>query len=149
MVWFQFMLIWIANLPYEVIWYLPRLHGGWQWVAYALFVFHFIIPFSLLLLRNLQAAPADAGEGGRAAAGDATGYVYYLVMPSFLDTTLIEHWMDFLTPIGIGGIWLWCFLRELKRRPLLARRSEDRAEAVHLRRLDEEAAARPQGVPNG
>ena len=24
MVWFQFMLIWIANLPYEVIWYLPR-----------------------------------------------------------------------------------------------------------------------------
>ncbi len=39
MVFFQFMLIWIANLPYEVIWYLPRSRNGWQWVTWVLFIF--------------------------------------------------------------------------------------------------------------
>ena len=73
MVWFQFMLIWIANLPYEVIWYLPRSRGGWQWVAWALLVFHFIVPFFLLLHAGCQAASAELGSGGRSAPGDAIG----------------------------------------------------------------------------
>ncbi|HZZ80217.1 MAG TPA: hypothetical protein VFE62_17010 [Gemmataceae bacterium] len=143
MVWFQFMLIWIANFPYEVIWYLPRSRGGWQWVAYTLLVFHFIIPFSLLLSRDLkQHLPTLAKIAGLILATHLA-YVYYLVMPSFPDSTILEHWMDFVMPIGIGGLWLWSFLHELKRRPLLARQPEDRAEALHLRKLDEEAARRP------
>ncbi len=135
MVWFQFMLIWIANLPYEVIWYLPRSSGGWQWVAWALLVFHFIIPFFLLLLRDLkQHLPTLAKVAGLLAAAQLV-YVYYLVMPSFPDTSLSEHWMDFLTPFGLGGLWLWCFLRELQRRPLLPRRSEQAAEATSVPEL--------------
>jgi hypothetical protein len=47
MEWFQFMLIWIANLPWEVAWYLARSRNGWQWVAWALFVFHFAVPYPL------------------------------------------------------------------------------------------------------
>ena len=49
---FQIMLIWIANLPYDISWYLPRVRGGWQWVGWALFIFHFAIPFFLLLMRR-------------------------------------------------------------------------------------------------
>src|SRR6185312_14677474 len=41
MVFFQFMLIWIANLPYDVLWLLTRSGGGWTMVAWVLFVFHF------------------------------------------------------------------------------------------------------------
>jgi hypothetical protein len=29
MAWFQFMLVWIANIPVDVVWYLPRLRGAW------------------------------------------------------------------------------------------------------------------------
>ena len=61
MAFFQFMLIWIANLPYDVMWYLPRSSGGWQYVAWALFVFHFAMPFFLLLMRDVKQQPADAG----------------------------------------------------------------------------------------
>jgi hypothetical protein len=144
MVWFQFMLIWIANLPNEVLWYLPRSEHGWQWVAYALMVFHFIIPFFLLLMRDIKQHLPTLAKIAGLLLGAHLVYVYYLVMPSFPDTTLSQHWMDFVTPIGIGGLWLWCFVRELKRRPLLPRRSEYRAEAVHLLQLDREAAHRPQ-----
>ena len=73
MVWFQFMLIWIANLPSTSIWYLPRSRGGWQWVAWALFVFHFAVPFFLLLLRDGQARTRDAGRGRRPDAVHAAG----------------------------------------------------------------------------
>ena len=30
-------------------------------------------------------------------------FMYYQVMPDFPPTSLSEHWMDFLVPIGIGG----------------------------------------------
>ena len=74
MVWFQFMLIWIANLRYEVIWYLPRSEGGWQWVAWALLaIFHFVGAVLLAAPARREATLARAGERGRAATGHATG----------------------------------------------------------------------------
>jgi hypothetical protein len=146
MVWFQFMLIWIANLPHEVAWYLPRSRGGWQWVAQALFVFHFAIPFFLLLMREVKRhLPTLAKVAGLLLVMQLV-YVHYLVMPAFPETDLSEHWMDFLMPFGVGGLWLGSFVRELKRRPLLPRRAEDQAAAVHLRGFDEGAAARPREV---
>ena len=54
MVCFQFMLIWIANLPVDVIWYLPRATRPWQGVAWAIFLFHFAVPFFLLLMRPIK-----------------------------------------------------------------------------------------------
>lgn len=149
MVWFQFMLIWIANLPYEVIWYLPRSRGGWQWVAWALCVFHFIVPFFLLLMRDVKRhLPTLAKVAGLLLAMQLV-YDYYLVMPAFVGTHIGQHWMDFLTPFAVGGLWLADFLWQLGRRPLVARRPEDRAEAVHLRELDAEAATRPQEMRHG
>jgi hypothetical protein len=145
MVWFQFMLIWIANLPYEVIWYLPRSRGGWQWVAWALLVFHFIIPFFLLLLRDVKQHLPTLARTAALLLFMQLVYVYYLVMPSFPARALSQHWMDFLTPFAVGGIWLAAFLHELKRRPLLPRRLEATAEAARLRGLDAEATAREAG----
>src|SRR5262249_31640251 len=62
---FQFMLIWIANLPQEVIWYTARSHGGWEWVAGALVVLQFAVPFFLLLQRAVKRNPVSlAGVAG-------------------------------------------------------------------------------------
>ena len=54
MAWFQFMLIWIANLPVDVVWYLPRATSPWQWVMWAIVLFHFTVPFFLLLMRPIK-----------------------------------------------------------------------------------------------
>ena len=48
----QFLIIWSGNLAEEIPWYLRRTRGGWQWVALALIVFHFFLPFFVLLFRE-------------------------------------------------------------------------------------------------
>jgi hypothetical protein len=51
------MLIWIADIPEEVPWYILRIDGGWRWVALFLALFHFVVPFFLLLSRDLKRDP--------------------------------------------------------------------------------------------
>ncbi len=53
----QFMLIWIANIPEEVPWYILRINGGWRWVGAFLALFQFLVPFFLLLSRDLKRNP--------------------------------------------------------------------------------------------
>jgi len=45
----QYMLIWYANLPEEVVWFKHRIEGHWYPVALLLPLFHFFIPFFLLV----------------------------------------------------------------------------------------------------
>jgi hypothetical protein len=141
---FQFMLIWIANLPYDISWYLPRSQGGWQWVAWALFLFHFTIPFFLLLMRDVKQNPRNLAEVAGLVLFMQLVYGYYQIMPAFPGTHLAEHWMDFLTPFAVGGLWLGYFLWQLKRYPGLPQHDVNRESALHLHGLDLEEAAREQ-----
>ncbi len=56
--------------------------------------------------------------------------------------------MDFLTPVGLGGLWLANFLWELKRAPLLPRYDPNQTAAVHLRE-EEAEMARAEEVLHG
>ena len=99
----QFLIIWAGNLPDEIPWYLERLNGGWQFVALALVVGHFALPFALLLSRDLKrnfkllashrgVHPVHAA-GRSVLAGDAG-------LPPRASFGL--SWMDFTAPIGSG-----------------------------------------------
>ena len=50
----QFIIIWAGNLPEEIPWYMTRLNGGWQFVGLLLVLGHFVLPFALLLSRDLK-----------------------------------------------------------------------------------------------
>jgi hypothetical protein len=65
-------------------------------------------------------------------------------MPAFPDTGVAEHWMDFLTPIGVGGLWLAYFCWQLKRSPIVPLHDPSQEVAVHLRAVDQEEAAREE-----
>src|SRR5204863_2956018 len=54
----QYMLTWIGNLPEEIPYYLKRTGGGWGWYAALAVVFHFPIPFLLLLFRRVKSSPS-------------------------------------------------------------------------------------------
>jgi hypothetical protein len=41
------------------------------------------------------------------------------VTPIFHPDGFTVHWLDFAAPAGIGGLWLWMFLAQLKSQPLL------------------------------
>ncbi len=150
MTFFQFMLTWIADLPYDVSWYTPRGQGGWQYVAWAVFVLQFSVPFFLLLMRPIKKNPITLGATAALVLCMHLVYTYYQVMPSFVEaTTLGQHWMDFLTPLGLGGLWVPFFLWQLTRAPLLPAHDANREGAIHLRYLDEEQAIREAELRHG
>ena len=67
----QYLIIWSGNLTDEIPWYLKRTRGGWEWVAVALVVCQFFLPFFLLVDPREQAAcPGARGRGAR-HPGDA------------------------------------------------------------------------------
>jgi hypothetical protein len=50
----EFLIIWSGNIPDELPWYLNRIHGGWWTICTADFICHWLIPFCLLLSRELK-----------------------------------------------------------------------------------------------
>ena len=146
MAWFQFMLIWIANLPVDVVWYLPRATSPWQWVMWAIVIFHFTVPFFLLLVRRIKRnSKAVAGIAGLVLFMHLL-FMDYQVIPDFPFANLGECWMALLVPIGIGGLWLARFLWQLERYPLLPLHDHNRAAALRLRHLDAEESAREEAL---
>jgi hypothetical protein len=53
----QYMLMWYANMPEEVFWYKDRLQGAWGPLLLALAVFHFLVPFFILIPRGAKSNP--------------------------------------------------------------------------------------------
>jgi hypothetical protein len=122
----QWIIIWSGNLAEETPWYIRRLHGGWQWVALVVVVFHFFLPFLLLLSRDLK---RDARRLAQVAAVLLVMRVldlFWLVAPDAPighqggHAGLHVHWMDLTAVVGVGGLWLWYFVRGLSQRPLLS-----------------------------
>jgi hypothetical protein len=115
----QFLIIWAGNLPEEIPWYLRRLNGGWAWVAFSLVVFHFALPFLLLLQRGIKRNTGLLYKVCLLMIVIRLVDVYWIVEPSFYDQQLKVNWMDFVTPLLAGGAWLMLFFWQLKSRPLV------------------------------
>jgi hypothetical protein len=115
----QFLIIWAGNLPEEIPWYLVRLRGGWQYVALALVLGHFALPFALLLSRDLKRNFKLLASIAIFVLFMRMVDLYWLVAPDFRQASFGLSWMDFSAPIGMGGIWLAYFLIQLGKRPLM------------------------------
>ena len=53
----QYLLMWYANLPEEVFWYRERLQGPWLPLVLGLALFHFFVPFFVLVPRDAKSDP--------------------------------------------------------------------------------------------
>jgi hypothetical protein len=114
----QWLIIWAGNLPEEISWYVRRLNGGWGWIGLFLVIFHFVVPFLLLLSRPFKR--------------DVTRLVWlaiWLMLMRYLDLfwiiepnfskTLNFTLADVVVPVAMGGLWLAYFFRNLNSMPLL------------------------------
>jgi hypothetical protein len=108
----QFMLIWIANVPEEVPWYILRINGGWRWVGAFLALFHFLVPFFLLLNRAITRNPRRLAW--------VAGWIlvvhwidlYWLVMPHLHPDGPRPSLLDLTACLGVGGVAVaWTVLR--------------------------------------
>jgi hypothetical protein len=115
----QYLIIWSANLPDEIPWYMSRLAGGWMWVAMFLITFHFAAPFLVLLLRATKRRPEILRVVAIGLLVMRLVDLHFIVMPALRPGDITVHWMDILAPIGIGGLWLWMFLGQLRGRAFL------------------------------
>jgi hypothetical protein len=120
----QFLIIWSGNLTEEIPWYLRRTGGGWQWVAVALVVFQFFMPFFTLLFRENKRATTRIS---RVALWILAVYwinLVWLVIPATSDPASphipwAEVFLSLVATVGIGGVWVSFFVRSLKGRPLV------------------------------
>jgi hypothetical protein len=100
----QFMLIWIANIPEEVPWYILRIEGGWRWVGLFLAAFHFIVPFFLLMQKSITRNPARLARVAGWLLVVHWIDLYWLVMPH-LHRDGPRPWLFDLTAfVGVGGV---------------------------------------------
>jgi hypothetical protein len=128
----QYMLTFAANLTEEIPYMTTRIRNGWQYLALFLTIFHFAVPFLLLLSRNVK---RDARRLVIIAVWLIVmrfADIYMLVTPEFASDgtnlhTLTEgehvshfflYFTDLAAPLAIGGLWVWMFLTQLKQRPL-------------------------------
>ncbi|HKP71056.1 MAG TPA: hypothetical protein VJV05_17345 [Pyrinomonadaceae bacterium] len=122
----QYLIIYSGNIPEETVWFIKRSTGGWGWMAWALILFHFAVPFLILLQQDLKRKP-------KKLALVAIFILFMRIVDSFwyigpsprihaegiAPTAFIVSWMDFAAPIGMGGFWVAYFINQLTKRPLV------------------------------
>jgi hypothetical protein len=129
----QYMLVYAANIVEEIPYFISRISGGWQYLAVFLVVFHFVVPFLLLLSRDLKRMPHRLVWVALAILVMRYIDLFMLVTPEFdvsganlhlltgeHESHFFVHWMDLAAPLAIGGLWLWMFFTQLAQRPLFA-----------------------------
>jgi hypothetical protein len=115
----QFLIIWAGNLQNEIPWYVVRAHGGWAWVALFLIVFHFAVPFLLLLQRVVTYQKRLLAVVAALLFLVSIVDLFWLMVPAYDHTGPHFHWADWVAIVGVGGIWVGLFLTQLKSRPVL------------------------------
>jgi hypothetical protein len=114
----QFLIIWSGNIPEEAVFYLKRIEGGWRYVAMGLGLFHFAIPFLLLLSRQRKRRIGALAPLAVWLLAMRLIDLFWLVRPVFAAGHLRISLMDVVAPVAVGGAWLWVFLGYLGKREL-------------------------------
>ena len=112
----QFLIIWMGNLPEEVVWYQERQAGGWQTLIIVVVLFHFALPVFLLLFRDMKQAPQRLMTVALLVLLMRVADNYWTVAPSWYGPKFGLHWLYLVTPIAIGGLWFAEFVRNLRPR---------------------------------
>ena len=130
----QFLLTYAANLVEEIPYMVTRISHGWQYLATFLIVFHFAVPWLLLLSRKTKRTPQRLVIIAAWILFVRYTDLFMMITPEFVSTGqnvhlaegehavshFFVHWLDLAAPLAIGGLWFWMFLTELRKRPMLA-----------------------------
>ncbi len=122
----EFLIIWSGNVPDEIPWYLHRIRGGW-WVICSLDVIcHWVIPFCILLSRDIKRSKAKMIWVCVFMLLARLIDMFWLIEPNFSDAAGNLHLsgnigiLAYVTvPIAVVAFWMFFYLNELAKRPLI------------------------------
>jgi len=120
----QFLIIWSGNLPEEIPWYLARFRGGWGVIITLDFVFHWLIPFTLLLSRDLKRNKKRLVRVCQWMVFARAFDLFWLIEPNFNDAAGNLHFswgiLEYAAvPVAMVAFWVAFFCTRLQTRPLV------------------------------
>jgi hypothetical protein len=121
----EFLIIWSGNLPDEIPWYLNRIHGGWWTICTLDFVCHWLIPFCLLLSRDLKRSKSRMIWITCFMIFARLIDMFWLIEPNFADSAGNLHigggMLAYVTvPIALLALWSAYYITQLRARPLIS-----------------------------
>jgi len=125
----QLLIIWSGNQPEEISFYRTRLYGQWGVVAVVVVVFHFFVPFFLLLSQDVKRSIKILPRIALWLIFMRLVDLYWMTRPEFTSRA-VPTWLDVVMPIALGGLWLGFYAFNLKQCPLLPIGDPDLAEAI-------------------
>ncbi len=120
----QFLIIWSGNLPEEINWYLDRIRGHWGIIITLDFLFHWLIPFTMLLSRDIKRNKKRLVRVCQWMVFAKAFDLFWLIEPNFKDAARNLHasWGIFeymAVPVAMASFWVAVFCMNLKTRPLV------------------------------
>jgi hypothetical protein len=114
----QLLIIWSANLPEEIPWYIERLRGHWLPISWLVLLGHFVLPFIVLLSRDVKRHSRMLSRVAFFVLFMRVVDFIWLVGPVFRHETTF-HWLDFTIVVAFAAPWLFVFYRNLGDRSLV------------------------------
>ena len=122
----EFLIIWSGNIPDELPWYLNRIHGGWWYVCSLDFICHWLIPFCLLLSRDLKRNKNKMIWLTCFMIFARCVDMFWLIEPGYPDSAGNLHiagnlgMLAYITvPVAVLSLWAAYYMTQLKTRPLI------------------------------
>lgn len=115
----QLLIIYSGDIPHETEWYRHRIAGDWKFVIGTIALFHFFLPFILLLFRAVKKHVVSLTALAAVLLLMRIADAYWLVVPTLHQQGVVISWMDFAAFFGVGGLWVAWFLGCLKAAPLV------------------------------
>jgi hypothetical protein len=115
----QYLIIWAGDLPPEIAWYQHRVQTGWRALGAVLVLFHFVVPFLVLLSRRVKREATTLARLAIWILGARLVDLFWLIAPDFHRSGVSVSWLDAVLPASLGSIWLGAFVRQLRGRAIL------------------------------
>ena len=127
----QYLLIWIANLPEEVPWYIVRTDTGWRGVGIFLAVFQFVLPFLILMPRERKRSWKPLVFMSFWILAVHYVDIYWVVMPTLSPAGPRPSWMDLTAFLGVGGVCVAWVVTRLRGHAILPVRDPYLEDSLH------------------
>jgi hypothetical protein len=131
----QFLIIWSGNLPEEIPWYMDRINGHWGIICTLDFMFHWLIPFSLLLSKDIKKNKKRLMRICQWMIFAKAFDLFWLVEPNYKDAARNLHFswgiLEYIAvPVAMTALWVAYYCTQLKSRPLVATNDPHLAEIL-------------------
>jgi hypothetical protein len=126
----QLLIIWEADLPAEVPWYILRWEQRWRVVAIFLICGHFFLPFLALLSYRLKRRPESLAAIAAWLLAAHYADLAWVVLPEQAGPGGGASWLDLAALLGVAGCALAFLAWRLGRQPLLAEHDPELATSL-------------------